>query len=73
MAGKSFFHIQVDLTWSKIMALVILADSSVLDCITKSDGRVFMYALPFVVALIGNKQITDTVKEIRNKFSNNGS
>ena len=64
----SYFYFKVELTWSKIMALLILVDASYLDVYHKANGTLFMFALPFVVALIGGKQVTDAVKEIRNSI-----
>ena len=50
------------LTWSKIMALLILGCAFYLDI--KNGGiSSFMYALPFIVAMIGGKQAVDYMKE----------
>jgi len=62
---QSYFNFKVDLTWSKIMALLIMVDATILDLMCEKAGTLFMFALPFVVALIGGKQINDAVKEIR--------
>jgi len=66
---QSFFNFKIELTWSKLMALLILTDATVIDLVNKSNGQLFMYALPFVVALIGGKQINDAVKEIKTKLT----
>ena len=62
----SFFHFKVELSWSKIMALVIIVLAFVMDYMCDKQGQVFMFALPFVVFLITGKQINDAVKEIKN-------
>ena len=54
----------ITLTWSKIMALFVLASSVALDIYLKTEGKLFMYALPFVTAMIGIKQVFDKDKEI---------
>ena len=51
----------VTLTWSKILAFVILACSMFLD-IRNSGATAFMFALPFVVFLITGKQFFDRNK-----------
>jgi len=61
----SFFHFKVELTWSKIMALVVLVLAFVLDYTFDKQGQVFMFSLPFVVALIMGKQGVDAVKAIK--------
>ena len=65
----SFFYFKVELTWSKIMALVIIVLAFVMDVMCDKQGQVFMFSLPFVVFLITGKQINDAIKEIKN--SNN--
>lgn len=52
-------QISIYLTWSKIMALVILILSFVLDWYNDKGGTVFMFAIPFVVFLITGKQFFD--------------
>ena len=52
----------IELTWSKIMALILLIDVSVLVGITK-DVSLMTFAIPFVVTLILGKQVTDTIKK----------
>jgi len=54
--------IQIELTWSKFMALIILGCSVYLDIVNKSVNT-FMFALPFVVFLITGKQFIDYRKE----------
>jgi len=47
----------IELSWSKVMALLVLASAVFLDVHLKTAGKLFMYALPFITALIGIKQI----------------
>ena len=53
----------IELTWSKIMALVIAILGFVIDIKTNSGGTVFMFTIPFVVFLITGKQLIDTRKK----------
>jgi len=57
----------VNLTWSKIMAFVLLGCSFTLDLIN-GGATAFMFTVPFVSALILGKQFFD-----KNKTENNGS
>jgi membrane protein YqaA with SNARE-associated domain len=59
---KSFFNFSVTLTWSKIMALIIIALAFVIDILADKSGTVFMYSIPFVVFLITGKQFIDSKK-----------
>ena len=52
----------ITLTWSKIMALLVLVSSVGLDIYLKTDGKLFMYGLPFVSVMIGIKQVFDKDK-----------
>ncbi len=63
---QSYFNFQVNLTWSKIIALVILGLATYLDRVTESDGSIFMFSLPFAVGMIVGKQGIDKIKEVRN-------
>jgi hypothetical protein len=60
------FEFAVTLTWSKIMALVIISLAFVIDIMHDKSGTVFMYSIPFAVALITGKQIIDRNKPIEN-------
>ena len=60
---KVKLEIFITLTWSKIMALVILILSFVLDWYNDKGGTVLMFAIPFVVFLITGKQYFDRGKE----------
>lgn len=55
----------VVLTWSKIMAFIIAIMAFCLS--SKQDYNLFMYALPFIVALITGKQIIDIQKTKNNE------
>lgn len=57
------FDISIYLTWSKLMALVILILSFILDWYNDKGGTVVMFAIPFVVFLITGKQFFDRGKE----------
>ena len=47
------------LSWSKIVALLILGCATYLDIKTGTGATAFMFALPFVVVLITGKQYLD--------------
>jgi len=51
--------ILVTLTWSKIMAFLVLGSALFLD-IKNGGATAFMFALPFVVFLITGKQYLDS-------------
>lgn len=53
---------EMTLTWSKLMALVVLAGAVALDWENGSVST-FQFALPFVVFLITGKQFLDYRKE----------
>jgi len=53
--------IRVTITWSKIMAFVVLGVATMLD-IRNGGATAFMFALPFVVVLITGKQYLDSKK-----------
>ncbi|MBA7500894.1 hypothetical protein ES704_03656 [subsurface metagenome] len=50
----------ITLTWSKIVAVLVLASAVYLDLTNMSN--VFTYSLPFVVFLITGKQFIDLKK-----------
>jgi len=52
----------IELTWSKVMALVLLIAVTFLVYITK-DVSLFTFSIPFIVTLILGKQITDKIKK----------
>ena len=49
---------KIELSWSKIIALVILVMAFILD-INADGNAVFMFTLPFAVVLITGKQLID--------------
>ena len=49
------------LTWSKIMAFVLLMAVTFLVWVTK-DTSIFTFSIPFIVVLITGKQIADKFK-----------
>ena len=51
----------IELTWSKIMALIVLGCATYLDIIGKTNSA-FQFALPFVTFLISGKQFFDLKK-----------
>jgi len=51
----------INLTWSKIMAFLVLGSAIVLDIIN-GGATAFMFAVPFVVFLITGKQYLDSKK-----------
>lgn len=53
---------KITLTWSKIMALVIITLSFIIDIKANQNGTVFMFCLPFVVFLITGKQFIERNK-----------
>jgi hypothetical protein len=52
----------IELTWSKVMALVVIILAFAIDIYMKQSGTVFMFSLPFVVFLITGKQFIDLKK-----------
>jgi hypothetical protein len=54
--------VTIELTWSKLMALVVLGGAVALDILNKSVTT-FQFALPFVVFLITGKQLIDWRKD----------
>jgi len=56
---KSFCRFEITLTWSKIVALLIIVFGFTLDVMYDKSGTVFMYTIPFAVFLITGKQLND--------------
>ena len=52
----------LNITYSKIIALLVLILAFVMDIMNDRNGTVFMYCLPFVVTLITGKQFLDKNK-----------
>ena len=55
--------INIEITNSKIMAYCLLAAAIYLDIKGDRSGTVFMFAIPFIVALITGKQYLDKQKQ----------
>jgi len=52
-------EVKVEISFSKIMALLVLVGAFTLDVLNDRNGTVFMFSLPFVVTLISWKQYLD--------------
>jgi len=57
--------IKIELTWSKIVALLVIGLAFAVDIMNDLPGTVFMFSLPFAVFLITGKQFFDHRKEIK--------
>jgi len=57
---------EITLTWSKIMALIVIGCAVTIDCMNLLPGTVFMFSLPFAVFLITGKQFFDNRKAVKN-------
>ena len=57
----------IELTWSKLMALVLSGSALYIDVANGLPGTVFMFTLPFSVVLITGKQMIDWRKETPKK------
>lgn len=55
--------IKIELTWSKVMALVILAYAFTMDVGVEGHSAL-IYSLPFIVFLITGKQVLDSKKKV---------
>ena len=53
---------EITLTWSKIVAVLILGSAVALDVLGKTNAA-FQFSLPFVVFLITGKQFLDKKKD----------
>jgi len=53
----------ITLTWSKIVALLVLGAATYLDIKAGSGATAFMFSLPFIVFLITGKQYIDNNKK----------
>ena len=56
---------RIELTWSKIMSLIMLAAATYLDIRYGKDGSLFMFAVPFAAGMIVGKQGADAYKEVK--------
>jgi len=65
MKFKLDINVKLDLTWSKIIALVILILVSI-----QKDVSLMMFAIPFIVGMIMGKQFFDGYfGSIKNQFA----
>jgi hypothetical protein len=62
---KANITFSIELTWSKLVALLIIILAFIIDKRVASEGSVFMYSLPFAVALITGKQVIDWRKKAK--------
>jgi len=53
---------EITLTWSKLVAVLIILLATAIDLKMKLNGTVFMFSIPFVVFLITGKQFLDMKK-----------
>ena len=53
----------ITITFSKIMALIITLAAVIIELKSETSGTIFMFALPFIVALITGKQLIDKNKK----------
>jgi len=56
----------IELSWSKLMALIVLGCAVYLDAKNGTAGTVFMFSLPFAVFLITGKQFFDNRTALKN-------
>lgn len=63
-------NLLVRLTWSKIMAFIILASVLFEDIYFDLDGKMLMFGVPFIVVLITGKQVVDYYKGKTNGNTN---
>jgi len=55
----------LNLTWSKLVALIFQGMAFFLDLKLKTTGSIFMFSLPFCVFLLTGKQYFDSKKEVQ--------
>ena len=60
---SAFIKSEITLTWSKIVALVMLILAFILDLKFTKGGTVTMFTIPFAVGLITGKQINDRLSK----------
>ena len=53
----------IELSWSKLMALVVIGLATWIDIKNGTGGNIFMFSVPFVVFLITGKQLIDMKKK----------
>jgi hypothetical protein len=54
--------VNIEITNSKIIAYLLLFSSVALDFANDKNGTIFMFSVPFIVALISGKQFFDKTK-----------
>ena len=64
---KGFIQFAMTITFSKVMAFIMIVLAFLMDFLNDKGGTVFMFAIPFVVFLITGKQAIDWKKENINK------
>ena len=55
--------VEITLTWSKLMALLVLIYAFVMDIRVEEGHTALIYVVPFVVIMIGAKQAMDLRKK----------
>ncbi len=55
----------IELTWSKLVALVVIGCAVYIDTRNGLPGTVFMFSLPFAVFLITGKQFFDNREKVK--------
>ncbi len=56
----------IELSWSKLIALVVIGCAVYIDARNGLPGTVFMFSLPFAVFLITGKQFFDNREKVKN-------
>ena len=64
---------RITVTASKVMALLLLLASVFLDVYNTKSASTFMFAVPFISALVLGKQGMDTLKEVKNGTNKRGT
>ena len=59
--------VEITLTWSKLMALLVLIYAFVMDIRVEDEHAALVYVVPFIVIMIGAKQALDLKKDIEKK------
>ncbi len=60
----------INITFSKLMALMILILAFLMDFKSDKGGTVLMYAIPFIVVLVTGKQAIDMQKADKKNIVN---
>ena len=59
--------VKIELTWSKLMALLVLVYAFVMDIRVEDTHTALVYVVPFIVVMIGAKQALDLKKDTEKK------